>query len=141
MEKFSWLMASCIFCKIVKEEIPCYKVYEDKDNLAFLDIQPCAQGHTVVISKTHAATIAELDNDKLQSLILAVKKATAKITGKMHPAGFTIGINHGEISGQTVPHLHIHIFPRYPGDGGGSVHSVIKNPGARPVDEIAKLFK
>ena len=71
-------MDSCIFCKIVNNEIPAKKIFEDDDNLAFLDITPAAKGHTMVISKTHAATILELQDDKLQSLMLAVKKLPKK---------------------------------------------------------------
>ncbi|MBU0459955.1 MAG: HIT family protein [Nanoarchaeota archaeon] len=134
-------MKDCLFCKIVKKEIPCHNIYEDKNNLAFLDIQPHAQGHTVVISKTHAPSITELEDQKLQSLIIAVKKAMKLIKEKLSPTGFTIGINHGKISGQTVDHLHIHILPRYEGDGGGNVHSIIKNPGDKSVEEVAELFK
>ncbi len=134
-------MENCLFCKFVRGEIEPSKVYEDNHNLAFLDITPHAQGHTMVISKTHAANILELEDDKLQSLIIAVKKTMKKIQEKLHPEGFTFGINHGEVSGQTVPHLHLHIFPRYRGDKGGSVHSIIKNSGEKSVEEIAKLFK
>ena len=134
-------MEDCLFCQIIKGEIPSQKLYEDENNLAFLDVAPCAKGHTVVIPKTHAATILELTDDKLQALILAVKKTTSLIKEKLNPAGFNIGINHGEISGQSVPHLHIHIIPRYEGDGGGSLHSIVKNPGDLSVEEVAELFK
>ena len=134
-------MDSCIFCKIVNNEIPAKKIFEDDDNLAFLDITPAAKGHTMVISKTHAATILELQDDKLQSLMLAVKKITKKIQDKLNPDGFSFGINHGKVSGQSVPHLHIHIFPRYENDGGGSVHSIVRNPSNKTVDEVYELLK
>lgn len=132
---------NCLFCKIIKKEIPCHQIYEDENNLAFLDITPHAKGHTVVISKIHASNLLDLEDNKLQSLILAVKKTTQLLKEKLNPDGFTIGINHGEVSGQTIPHLHIHLFPRYHQDGGGSVHSIIKNPGDKSVEEIAELFK
>tara|TARA_B100000315_G_scaffold170319_1_gene158882 strand:- start:112 stop:516 length:405 start_codon:yes stop_codon:yes gene_type:complete len=134
-------MENCIFCKIVNGEIPCNKVYEDSDNLAFLDINPSSMGHTMVISRTHSATILELEDDKLQSLIIAVKKITKKIEERLQPAGFSFGINHGKVSGQSVPHLHIHIFPRYENDQGGSVHSIVKHPGNKSVEEIYELLK
>lgn len=134
-------MSDCLFCKIARKEIPSKIVHEDEKNLAFLDIHPHAKGHTVVISQTHAAGILDLPDPDLQSLILAVKKTTQLLKERLNPDGFTIGINHGTVSGQTIPHLHIHIFPRYENDGGGSVHSIIKNPGSKTVEEVARLFK
>jgi len=131
----------CIFCKIVKGEISCHKIYEDDDNLAFLDVVANAKGHTLIIPKIHAHTLIDLDDKKVESLFLAVKKTTEKIKQVLNPDGFNGGWNNGEISGQTVPHLHIHIFPRYKGDGGGSVHSIVKYPGDKNVEEVAKLFK
>ena len=63
-----------------------------------------------------------------------------KLKMKLKPDGFNVGWNDGEVAGQVVPHLHIHIFPRYKGDGGGSVHSIVNNPGRMSVQEVAKLF-
>lgn len=134
-------MEDCLFCKIVKGEIPCHKIYEDDNNLAFLDIHPHAKGHIMVIPKKHAPVLTDLDDENVKSLFVAVKNVTQKIKEKLNPDGFTSGWNHGEISGQTVPHLHIHIFPRYEGDGGGSVHSIVKNPGEMTVEEVKKLFE
>jgi len=134
-------MTDCVFCKIVKGEIQSNTVYEDESNLAFLDINPQAMGHTMVISKTHASSLLELDDDKLKSLIIAVKEMAKKIKDKLNPDGFSYGINQGKISGQSVPHLHIHIFPRYENDGGSSVHSIVKNPGPRSVEEIYEVLK
>lgn len=134
-------MADCIFCKIGAGEIPGYKVYEDKSSLAFLDIKPHAEGHTVVIPKKHAETVFDLGEEELQALMLAVRKTMIKIDGKLHPDGFNVGWNHNPAGGQVVPHLHIHIMPRYNGDGGGSMHSIIKNPGRKSVEDVARLLK
>jgi histidine triad (HIT) family protein len=133
-------MENCIFCKIIKGEIPYHKVYEDDNNLAFLDVTPIAKGHTVIIPKLHAETITDIEDDKLQSLFLAVKKVQQKLKGKLNPDGFNGGWNNNEVAGQTVPHLHIHIIPRYNGDGGGSIHSIIKNPQI-PVEEVVDILK
>ena len=133
-------MANCIFCSIISKEIPCYKVYEDKDMLAFLDINPHAQGHTVLIPKKHAETVFDLREQEMRSLMQAVRKIMIQLDTKLHPDGFNVGWNHNPAGGQVVPHLHIHILPRYNGDGGGSVHSIVNNPGKMKVEEVAKLF-
>lgn len=134
-------MDTCIFCKVIAGEIPCYKVYEDKDTLAFLDIKPHAEGHTVVIPRKHAETIFDLGEAEMQMLMLVVRKTMIKIDSKLHPDGFNVGWNHAPAGGQVVPHLHLHIFPRYEKDGGGSMHSIIKNPGRKSVEEVAKMLK
>ena len=116
----------CIFCKIINKEIPNYTVYEDDQVLAFLDIFPHAVGHTVVIPKMHVANLLELSEEKIAPLFAGVKKVQEKLMEKLQPEGFTVGWNHGEAGGQAVPHLHIHVFPRWNNDGGGSLHSVLK---------------
>ena len=131
---------NCIFCKIIKSEISCYKVNEDKDFLAFLDIHPHAKGHTVIIPKKHAETIFDLSETDTKKLILFVKIVMKKINDLLHPSGFNVGWNHSPAGGQVIPHLHIHIFPRYENDNGGSFHSIIKNPCNLCVEEVAKLF-
>lgn len=70
-----------------------------------------------------------------------VKKVVEKINKKLGPDGFNVGWNSGSIAGQIVPHLHIHVFPRYTSDNGGSMHSIVKNPRDMKVDEVAKLIK
>ena len=134
-------MEECIFCKIGQEKIPSHKVYEDKNYFAFLDIHPHAKGHTVVIPKIHAITIFDLEEKQMRSLMLAVKKTMGLLQKKLRPDGFNVGWNSGAAGGQVVPHLHIHILPRYSGDGGGSIHSIIKNPGKKAVEEVAELFR
>lgn len=134
-------MSECVFCKIIRGEIASYKVYEDENSLAFLDINPHAKGHVVVIPKDHAETIFELNDEKIEKLSIAIKRTTEKINLVLQPEGYNIGWNHGKIGGQVVPHLHIHIFPRYSGDRGGSVHSIINNNGGVSVGQIAKTFE
>ncbi len=134
-------MAETIFTKIINKEIPAHIIYEDDHNLAFLDITPHAQGHTLVVPKTEAETIVDLDEDQIASLFSAVKNTAKKIQDILKPDGFNIGINHGEFAGQTIPHLHVHIMPRFEGDSGGSMHSVVSNPGDKSVEEIAEMFK
>ena len=133
-------MENCIFCKIARKEIPVHIIYEDKDSLAFLDLKPHSQGHTVVIPKTHAETVFDLEDYDFKELMEDTKKAMERIQKVLNPDGFNVGWNHNSAGGQVVPHLHLHIFPRYNGDGGGSMHSIVRNPGSMSVEEVAKMF-
>jgi histidine triad (HIT) family protein len=129
---------NCIFCKIGAKEMPSHMVYEDDHAFAILDIHPRAAGHTMVMPKVHAANILELPESEIGPLFAAVKAVTAKLAKALRPDGFTIGVNHGDVSGQTVKHLHVHVMPRWHDDGGGSVHSVVDKPPAEPLEDMAK---
>ncbi len=134
-------MIDCLFCKIAKKEIPAYILYEDEKTLSFLDVKPHSLGHAVVILKTHSKNILDTADNNLAGLFSAVKKTTEILRNSLNPDGFTIGINHGEVAGQAVSHLHIHIMPRYKDDGGGSIHSVVYNPPQKTIEEIEKIIK
>ncbi len=132
---------NCIFCKIINKEIPNYTVYEDDAVLAFLDIFPCSKGHTVVIPKQHHETLSEMSAETFQQLMAGLHMAMGRVQERLKPDGMSIGINNGKAAGQAVPHVHWHIIPRYDGDGGGSMHSIVKNSAAKEgVKEIAHLF-
>lgn len=106
-------MDNCIFCSIIKGDIPSFKIYEDNDFLAFLDIAPGTKGHTLIIPKEHAATLEDLSDDKASKILILAKKIV-KAMKEVH--GFTnynIIQNNGKIAGQTVDHYHMHIIPRY----------------------------
>jgi len=128
----------CLFCKIIKKEISARIIYEDNSVIGFLDINPQAPGHTIVIPKDHVENILELTPKKIGPFFDAVQKITNNLKKGLSPDGFTIGINQGEASGQTIPHLHVHIMPRFQNDGGGSLHCVVNNPPKRNLDEIAR---
>lgn len=134
-------MAECIFCKIGDHSIPAEVLYEDRNTLAFLDINPHSPGHTMIIPKTHASNIIELTENEIPPLFLAVKKMAEVLIKALDAQGLTIGINQGRVSGQTIDHLHIHILPRFTGDGGGSIHSVVYNPPKESLKEIAQKIK
>ena len=110
-------MNDCIFCKIVRGELPCYKIYEDNETLAFLDRNPVNPGHTLLIPKKHSETILDTNDETLKKLITTTKKISKAIFESMKLEGFNIGINQFKIAGQVVPHLHIHIMPRHKNDG------------------------
>ena len=116
----------CLFCKIAAGEIPCFKIYEDDKTMAFLDVFPCADGHTLVIPKKHSTAFAEMTPEEAGILFEAVNKVSKQIMEKMETVtGLTIGMNTYESAGQTVMHTHVHIFPRENDDGGGTTHSII----------------
>jgi len=93
------------------------------------------------ITKTLKWRIMELTNVEIEKIMLAVKSTMEKIQTVLNPDGFNVGWNEKPAGGQVVPHLHLHIFPRFEGDGGTSMHSIIKNPGSIPVSELAEKFK
>jgi len=134
-------MPDCIFCKIIKGEIPNYTVYQDADVLAFLDIFPCSRGHVVVVPKRHAVSLFELSDSETDNLSRGLMIAARKVKNVLNPDGFNIGLNEGPAAGQAVPHVHYHIIPRYQNDGGGNIHSIIKTKEKIDVGELAKLFK
>jgi histidine triad (HIT) family protein len=107
----------CIFCKIIAGELPSYKVYEDDYTFAFLDINPITKGHTLVLPKIHVTKLPELEGKYSSGLIGAVQKVTRAIEDSIKPEGLNIFVNQGEVAGQIVPHLHVHVVPRTTGDG------------------------
>ena len=132
-------MENCVFCKIIKGDIPCHKIYEDENIMAFLDVKPHAKGHTVLIPKEHGETVFDLSEETNKTLMATIVKVMGIIKAKLSPDGFNVGWNHNTAGGQVVPHLHVHIMPRYNDDGGGSMHSIVNNPQV-DVGEVAELF-
>ena len=110
-------MSDCIFCKIIKGEIPCTKVYEDDNVLAFLDIGPVNKGHTLVIPKEHHETILDMPEELLCAVASAVKKVSKAIAHGTGCDGFNVLQSNYKASGQLVPHYHAHIIPRLESDG------------------------
>ncbi len=108
-------MVDCIFCKLIRGEIPNGRVvYDDEHAYAFLDIEPLNVGHTLVVPKKHFETIDKMspeDLSNLSSAITKISKGIMKLAG-----GMNILQNNKEIAGQVVPHVHFHLVPRYEGD-------------------------
>ncbi len=130
-------MKNCIICKIVAGEVPAKKIYEDKNFMAFLDINPITDGHTMLVPKQHFQTIFELPENLNSGLVTAVKKVSQKIkNSQLEPSGFNFGINHMPSAGQEVEHLHLHIIPRKENDGGGSVQTILQKTDLMPLDEV-----
>ncbi len=110
-------MEECIFCEIVKGEIPCYKVYEDEKTLAFLDINPVNVGHTLVMPKNHVPKIPVAEEDDLLALTKTLKKVVKGVEKSMGVDNLNVFVNQGRDAGQLIPHLHYHVVPRHAGDG------------------------
>ena len=107
----------CIFCKIIAGQIPSFKVYEDENVLAFLDIAPVNSGHTLVVPKKHFTNLEEISKDELCQLAVAIKKVGKAIKDGLGAEGYNVMENNDPIAGQIVPHLHFHVIPRRSGDG------------------------
>ena len=107
----------CVFCKIVNGGIPSSKVYEDKNSLAFLDINPLNKGHTLVIPKKHYETIADIPESEVAELMKVVKKVGIAAQKAVGAQGLNITQNNGKAAEQFVPHIHFHLIPRFDEDG------------------------
>jgi histidine triad (HIT) family protein len=109
-------MDNCLFCKIIKGEIPCYKIYEDEYTLAFLDIAKDVDGHTLVIPKKHCSSILDCDEETLNHVMRTVKLISNHYVNKCGFSGINVLNNNGSSAEQAIHHLHIHIIPRIEND-------------------------
>ncbi|MFZ1642262.1 MAG: HIT family protein [Candidatus Contendobacter sp.] len=112
--------AQCIFCKIVRGEIPAVKVHEDERTLTFMDIQPAGPGHTLVISKAHTPNLLEIAETDLLAVAVTVQRVARAVQKALAPDGIRIGQFNGAAAGQTVPHYHVHIVPMQEGQRAGA---------------------
>ncbi len=119
----------CIFCAIVDGEIPSRTVYEDEETLAFLDANPLAPGHVLVIPKTHHERLNDLPEALSGAVLDALYQLVSPVETAIEADGTTVAFNNGAAAGQEVPHVHGHIIPRFEGDGGGPIHAIT---GSRP---------
>lgn len=120
-----------VFAKVLRGEIPCHKIYEDEDTLAFLDIMPRSEGHALVITKEKAHDLFDIPPQALAKLMAVVQKLAPKIKDAMGAEGILIQQFNGAAAGQTVFHLHVHIIPRKEGEA--------LKPHAGKMEDQAKL--
>ena len=109
-------MDGCIFCKMVEGEIPVTRVYEDEAVLAFLDIGPISDGHTLVIPKRHCAKVDDCDPAVLAEVAARLGRIAKAVVAAMEADGCNVLSNNGAAAGQVVDHLHFHVIPRKAGD-------------------------
>lgn len=118
--------AKNIFAQIIRGDAPCYKVYEDDDVLAFLDVFPQSFGHTLVIPKRSAArNMLDVDTDSLCKVMQVVQNVTRALVDELKPAGVQVAQFNGAPAGQTVFHIHMHVIPRFAGEDLG-IHASAK---------------
>ncbi|MGZ3422634.1 MAG: HIT family protein [Polyangiales bacterium] len=110
-------MDNCIFCKIIKGEIPSTKIYEDDRTYAFMDINPGTRGHSLVIPKTHSTDIHDIAPDDLAAVIQTVKRVAKAAKEALGCAGVNVVQSSGAAAFQSVFHTHFHVIPRTEGDG------------------------
>lgn len=106
---------SCLFCRLVRKELPVSVVYEDRRVMAFMDVKPLNEGHTLVIPKRHYKTIYDVPEEEVSCLFRVVKRVACAVKKAMKPDGVSITQHNEKGAGQDVFHLHVHVIPRYEG--------------------------
>lgn len=128
---------NCIFCKIANGEIPSTTLYEDDNFRVIFDIAPASFGHAIILPKNHAANIYELSEEDASKIFVVAKKVATALQQALQCDGINILQNNGEVAGQTVFHLHIHIIPRYEDD----TVTISWKPGKANLDELKNLIE
>jgi len=135
---------NCIFCKIVKKEIPAKIIFEDESCLVFLDINPLALGHTLVVPKKHAKSIFDISEEDVKHVFEIAKKISLQMKEKINAEGINFFQASEEAAGQSVPHFHLHIIPRRKNDDIDFNRwwiSKVKKVEEKELEEIAKLLR
>ena len=116
----------CVFCKIRDDLIPSVKIYDDEWTFAIMDINPLNEGHLLVIPKAHAATIYEIGEDDLGRSAAVAKRIALAVQKALRPDGMNLLQANGAAAFQSVPHFHLHLIPRWSGDGKGFDWKLVK---------------
>lgn len=127
----------CIFCKIAKGEIPSKTIYEDEEFRVILDLGPATRGHALILPKKHADNLYELSDETAASAMKLARRMALLMKEKLHCDGLNLVQNNGAAAGQTVSHFHVHIIPRYEGDGQ-SINWVPGEPSQEELEAVRK---
>lgn len=127
----------CIFCKIATGEIPSKTIYEDGQFRVILDLGPATKGHALILPKSHAANLYELPDETAAEVMKLAKKMALRLRDRLHCDGLNLVQNNGETAGQTVSHFHIHLIPRYEGDGQ-KINWVPSQPSQEELEAVRK---
>lgn len=130
-----------IFSQIVEGEIPARVVYEDETTMAFLDANPLAPGHTLVIPREEYERLNDLPDDLASDLYDTLHRLIPAVEDAVDAPASNVAFNNGEAAGQEVPHVHGHIIPRFEDDGGNPIHAIAGSPpnlGDEELDDIAE---
>lgn len=130
---------ACIFCKIAAGDIPSASLHEDEATFAFLDINPLAPGHALVVPKRHAAKLEDCSPDDAAAIVRMAQRLLPVLCRETGAPDATVAFNNGPAAGQEVPHVHLHIVPRRPGDGHGPVHKLFGGPRKADPEELHDL--
>ncbi len=134
-------MQDCIFCKIIKGEIPSSKVYEDNMTFAFLDLKPVNLGHILVVPKEHSANIYETPDAHLEAMIKTAKKVSIAVKKSTNADGVNLAMNNNHAAGQVIFHSHFHIIPRYHNDGFELWHGKREYKNEEEMKELAEKIQ
>ncbi len=107
----------CIFCRIANGEIPSRTIYEDQKFRVILDLNPATKGHSLILPKDHASSLYDLPDETAAAALVLAKKLASVLRDRLGCDGLNVVQNNGEAAGQTVPHFHLHLIPRYENDG------------------------
>jgi histidine triad (HIT) family protein len=129
----------CIFCKIVKKEIPVKIILETEKTLAFMDAFPLTKGHSLVIPKSHYEKIQDISKEDNSDLFETVRKTISKVDAITDAT--LLAVHNGKQSGQEIPHVHVHLIPRSSEDSAGPVHSMFSNPPKLTDKEIQDVYE
>ena len=132
---------NCIFCKIIAGQIPCTKIYEDDQVLAFLDVHPVSEGHTLVVLKEHTSRVDSTEPLAMARIGEMLPKLTASIQDAMEADGYNVLCNNGVSAGQVVEHMHLHIIPRKANDGVIKQWPAFQYPDGRAAVIAEKIRK
>lgn len=131
--------ADCVFCKIVAGQIPCLRVFENDDVLAFLDIGPLAEGHTLVVPKNHCELLTDMSESDIEAVCRHLPRLVRAVSRGVGVDGCNVLVNVGRVASQEVPHVHWHIIPRKPGDGLGYRWNASKYPAGRGEEVVRRI--
>jgi histidine triad (HIT) family protein len=121
----------CVFCRIRDGQIPSIRIYEDDRTICFMDINPVSEGHCLVVPRAHAATLFDAAEADLQAAIATAKRVAVALRAALAPDGLNLLQANGAAAFQSVPHFHLHLIPRWNGDGKGFDWALVPGDRAR----------
>ncbi|MCH8860313.1 MAG: HIT domain-containing protein [Thaumarchaeota archaeon] len=130
---------NCIFCKIVKKEIPAKIIFETEKSLAFMDAFPLTKGHSLVVTKTHYEKVQDISKEDNADLFETVRRTISKVD-KITDSTL-LAVHNGKQSGQEIPHVHVHLIPRSSEDSAGPVHSMFSKLPKLSDKEIQTIYE
>lgn len=132
-------MNDCLFCKIARKEIPATVLHENDRTLCFMDIKPVNPGHALVIPKKHFADYASASDEALREMAVMARRLGEATMKALGAPGFNIAVNNGRVAGQLVDHMHLHVMPRFEGDGRDLWHGKPYPEGE--MDKVAERIR